>query len=167
MKSAKTTKHAVDLAILPSMSFSELCKVWARHFSQSKPPSQRRLLVREIAWRLQEKQRGGFDPLTKRLLDAAMRSVQSRAQPEEQRGRERRLGTKSVIRRHESPIQLKQGTRLLRKWRGVTYEVVVLERGFRFREREFASLSQIAMAITGTHWSGPRFFGLRRRSRAA
>ncbi|MBS0189661.1 MAG: DUF2924 domain-containing protein [Planctomycetes bacterium] len=167
MKSAKTTKRAVDLATLPSMSFSELCKVWSRHLNQSKPPSQRRLLVREIAWRLQEKQWGGFDPLTKRLLNAAMRSAQNRAQPNDQRGRESQPGTKSVIRRHESSIQLKQGTRLLRKWRGVTYEVVVLERGFRFREREFASLSQIAMAITGTQWSGPRFFGLRRKSHAA
>ena len=52
------------------------------------------------------------------------------------------------------------GTRLYRSWRGVTQEVLVLESGYSWRDMTYASLSEVARAITGTRWSGPRFFGL-------
>ena len=53
------------------------------------------------------------------------------------------------------------GTRLIRTWGGETHEVTVLERGYLWQERRYRSLSAIAGEITGTRWSGPRFFGLR------
>ena len=52
------------------------------------------------------------------------------------------------------------GVRLVREWRGETHDVLVLEDGFQWRDRTWRSLSQIAREITGTRWSGPRFFGL-------
>ena len=52
------------------------------------------------------------------------------------------------------------GTRLIREWHGVTHEVVIEEKGFRWQGQSFGNLSQIAREITGTRWSGPRFFGL-------
>ena len=54
----------------------------------------------------------------------------------------------------------KSGTRLVRQWRGRTYHVTVTDDGFEFEGQSYSSLSQIAQAITGTKWSGPRFFGL-------
>ena len=54
----------------------------------------------------------------------------------------------------------KPGTRLVRQWRGRTYHVAVMDEGFLFEDRRYSSLSQIAQVITGTKWSGPRFFGL-------
>ncbi len=57
-------------------------------------------------------------------------------------------------------IRLKPGTRLLKTWRGKTYSVLVGDNGFIFDDRLFPSLSPIAEEITGTHRSGPRFFGL-------
>jgi hypothetical protein len=41
------------------------------------------------------------------------------------------------------------------------HQVLVLEEGFEHEGRHYRSLSQIARAITGAHWSGPRFFGLK------
>jgi hypothetical protein len=55
------------------------------------------------------------------------------------------------------------GTRLIRFWRGETHEVIVLDNGFGYRGRTYRSLSEIARLVTGTHWSGPTFFGLRGR----
>ncbi|MGE3511454.1 MAG: DUF2924 domain-containing protein [Vicinamibacterales bacterium] len=54
------------------------------------------------------------------------------------------------------------GMRLVREWRGEVHQVTVCDDGFDYRGTRYASLSQIARAITGTRWSGPLFFGLRK-----
>jgi hypothetical protein len=56
---------------------------------------------------------------------------------------------------------LRLGARLIRTWKGTTHEITVVERGFAYRGRRYRSLTEIAQAITGAHWSGPRFFGLK------
>ena len=53
------------------------------------------------------------------------------------------------------------GTRLVREWQGTVHVVDVMEEGFRWQGRVWPSLSVIAREITGTRWSGPRFFGLK------
>jgi hypothetical protein len=57
---------------------------------------------------------------------------------------------------------LKPGTRLLREWGGRTHSVIVLDGGFEYDGSRYRSLTEIARRITGAHWSGPRFFGLRK-----
>ena len=57
---------------------------------------------------------------------------------------------------------LRPGTRLLREWQGATHEVLVLPEGFEYTGQTYKSLSAIARAITGTPWSGPAFFGVKR-----
>jgi hypothetical protein len=59
---------------------------------------------------------------------------------------------------------LKAGTRLVREWRGVTHTVLVHGDGVEWNGRRYLSLTMVAREITGAHWSGPRFFGLRRRA---
>ena len=54
----------------------------------------------------------------------------------------------------------KPGTRLIREWQGVTHEITIEEKGFVWNGLRYRSLSRIAQEITGTKWSGPRFFGL-------
>jgi tRNA/rRNA methyltransferase len=63
------------------------------------------------------------------------------------------------------PRKLMPGTRLVRDWHGVGHTVVVLEDGFEYGGRRWSSLTAIARAITGSHWNGPRFFGLSRQVR--
>jgi hypothetical protein len=53
------------------------------------------------------------------------------------------------------------GARLSREWGGKTHEVAVVEGGFHYAGRNWRSLSEIARAVTGVRWNGPRFFGLR------
>ena len=54
----------------------------------------------------------------------------------------------------------KPGTRLVREWRGVTYEVIIIPDGVLLNGERLGSLSEAAGKITGAKWSGPRFFGL-------
>jgi hypothetical protein len=61
----------------------------------------------------------------------------------------------------------KTGTTLVRQWRGRTHKVLVCEDGFEYEGQRYRSLSVIAERITRAHWSGPRFFGLTKRARAA
>jgi hypothetical protein len=60
--------------------------------------------------------------------------------------------------RLELPKRIKPGSELVRTW---TYRVTVAADGFAYTGKRFSSLSEIAFAITGTKWNGPRFFGLR------
>ena len=55
----------------------------------------------------------------------------------------------------------KPGTRLVREWQGHVYEVSVLENGYEYGGEVYRSLSPIANQITGSHCSGPRFFGVK------
>jgi hypothetical protein len=64
-------------------------------------------------------------------------------------------------RRPRQEVNLLEGTKLLREWRGVTHEVTVVEGGYEHQGRRYRSLSALARAIAGTQWSGPLFFGLR------
>ena len=58
------------------------------------------------------------------------------------------------------------GTHLVREWNGRTYQVEVIDNGYRFDGKTYPSLTTIAKRITGTHWSGPRFFGLTPKRKA-
>ncbi len=132
------------LGRLTRMSPAQLRAEWQRVTRHPAPSISPDLLRRGIAYRLQEVAHGGLTTAVSRELnDLAKR-----------------------IARGESPlpwtaIRLKPGTLLLRTWRGKTYCVVVGDRGFVYDDRVFPSLSPIAHEITGTPWSGPRFFGLR------
>jgi len=60
--------------------------------------------------------------------------------------------------KHKTSYQ--PGTRLIREWQGQTYEVTVMDKGYHWHGKQYRSLTAIAHEITGTKWSGPRFFGL-------
>jgi len=64
-----------------------------------------------------------------------------------------------------NPGGIRTGAHLVREWNGHTYQVEVIDRGYRMDGNLWSSLSAIAKHITGTTWSGPRFFGLNSRTR--
>ncbi|MBX3316159.1 MAG: DUF2924 domain-containing protein [Phycisphaeraceae bacterium] len=161
----------VDLSALPRMSIDDLRDLWKEHIGRSPPPVQKRLLIRELAWRVQERAHGGLDAETARLLKSAIRNArQSTPSPESSQptGPSRRRQASSTARGPRVANELPPGTRLVREWRGRTHEVTVIEartggktgRSFRYRDQTFKTLTEVARAITGIHWSGPRFFGL-------
>lgn len=108
----------------------------------------RDLLVRSIAWQMQAKEHGGMPRATLKLLEKLAAQLSA-------------SGDLNL----EREVRLKPGTRLIREWRGRTYRVEVLTGGYVMDERRYVSLSHVARAITGTRWSGPRFFGLKQRER--
>ena len=59
------------------------------------------------------------------------------------------------------PAELRPGTVLGREWNGRMHRVAVLAEGFAWNGKSYPSLSKVALAITGTRWNGPKFFGLR------
>lgn len=72
-----------------------------------------------------------------------------------------RLVQRAKAMRSRPPRTHAAGTRLVREWQGRTYEVMILDKGYHWQGRRYTSLSRIAREITGTRWSGPRFFGLK------
>jgi hypothetical protein len=77
-------------------------------------------------------------------------------------GTEKPNGAGRPGRRPRHDVHLLEGTKLLREWRGLTHEVTVIEGGYEHQGKRYRSLSAVARAITGTQWSGPLFFGLRK-----
>ena len=146
---AGVSDHIAGLVIL---SQAQLRAEWRRwHKGQIMPPGLGRdLAARAIAWRMQEKMHGGLLPVTARQLQRLMKELDEKGDLD--------VG---------SSVRLKPGTKLTREWHGHIYHVLVLEDGFQFQDRHYRSLTPIAREITGAHWSGPRFFGLKEKANAA
>ena len=134
------------LAALSAMSPAQLRAEWRRVYRASPPRLTPDLLLRGIAFRLQERFLGGLSAASGSLLDRTARQLE----------RSEKAGP-----RGSSDQRLKPGTRLVRSWNGKTYSVLVTDDGFLLDGKQFGSLTQVATAITGAHWSGPRFFGVR------
>ncbi len=135
------------LAALADLDAVGLRAEWRRLYRSHPPLHIRRdLLVLAIAWKLQEKVYGGLTPAQKRKLAGIAEEL-------------RKNGDLSA----GPAIRMKPGLRLVREWRGETHDVLVLEDGFEWNGERRRSLSAIAREITGTQWSGPRFFGLQHK----
>jgi hypothetical protein len=147
------------VATLPEMSMRELEAEW-RSLMGTEPTSMGRgRMVGTLAYRIQELAHGGLSQVARDRLQEALQEedvvvdAQGRILPPR-----RRRGAS------DAPVA---GTRLVRHWRGRSYEVTVLRSGFEFEGRRYRSLSAVARAITGTQWNGPAFFGLRKAAAAA
>jgi Protein of unknown function (DUF2924) len=133
----------VEIARLRELDVGALRARWHTVFGRRSPPHlPRHLLFRILAYRLQADHLGDLDPESQRLLD--------RSETPEKAGRRAANQTRTPV-----------GTVLGREWNGQMQRVTVLENGFAWRGKTYQSLSKVALAITGTRWNGPRFFGLR------
>lgn len=132
----------ITLDRVVDMSTDELKAEWARRYGAPTPNLSPELMRLGIAYRLQEQRLGGVSRSTKSLL----RELAAQPREGERKG--------------PPPRKLTIGTRLVRDWHGVGHTVTVLETGFEYDGKKWRSLTAIAKAITGSHWNGPRFFGL-------
>ena len=135
-----------QLAELPGMSPAQLRAKWRECWRRPAPDIGPDLLRRGIAWKQQSRTHGNLPLHVRREIDAMLVRL--------------RNGKTAAA---DQRIPLKPGTRLVREWHGTMHQIVVLERGYEHDGRHYNSLTQIASAITGTHWSGPSFFGLKKR----
>jgi hypothetical protein len=128
-----------EIAHIRSLGIDALRRSWRAVFGRTPPAALTKdLLGRMIAFHMQERAFGGLDRESLRLLDGFARHT-------------------GLPRRH-----LKPGTMLVRDYQGERHTVTVTPDGFDWQGTTYTSLSAIARAITGTAWSGPRFFALAR-----
>lgn len=128
---------AEEVEALLVMDLQGLRAEWRRLYGP--PPKLRSvdLLRRILAWRLQADRLGGIDRELRKALAA------------------------KPLRKAKSP-RLSNGARISREWQGRRYDVEQTADGFAYQGQTYGSLSEVARAITGVRWNGPRFFGLRK-----
>jgi hypothetical protein len=119
---------------LQAAGLQELRGEWERRYGAAPRLRSPDLLRRILAWRIQAADEGGLDRAARRMLAG------SRAGPE---------------------ALLAGGAIITREWKGVRHEVEVADGGYIYNGERWKSLSEVARAITGTRWNGPRLFGLR------
>ncbi len=143
----KGTVVEVQVAALEGLTTADLRIEWSRLY-RATPPTRlsRNLLIRGVAYRVQEHAHGGLSLGTQRMLRSLCEGSEQRGGPAAAPG-----------------VTLKPGTKLVREWRGHVHTVNVLDDGFEFQGECYRSLTAIARRITGSHWSGPMFFGLKRQ----
>jgi len=147
-----STKRPVEdeIAHLRGLDLKGLRSRWQSAFGRPAPAHlTRHLLFAVIAYRLQADRFGDLDHATRQILD---RKVAKEAEP---------AMAARLARFDQKRTELTPGTVLVREWDRQSQRVMVLADGFAWNGRTYDSLSKVAFAITGTKWSGPRFFGLR------
>lgn len=143
-----TEELAREVSGLSALDAAALRNSWRELFGADPSPRLgRSLMVRALTYRLQERALGGLKPSAQRILE---RAADSKSAVSSARSAKRRAGAGSV---------------LIRQWRGVNHRVTVLDDDVVYQGRRYKSLSEVARVITGTRWSGPLFFGLRRRAK--
>jgi hypothetical protein len=134
---------ADEIARLRDLDLPRLRARWRTVFRRKAPDHlPRHLLFRVLAYRLQADRLGDLDKETVRLLER----IASGNAGNWVLGKQSRL--------------LQPGSMLMREWNGARHRVEVLDKGFAWNGATYRSLSAVAFAMTGTRWSGPRFFGL-------
>ena len=130
---------ADEIAALDALSSADLRQRWVRLTSSPVPRISPALLRLALAWELQARRLGGHSREVTRQLDQLARgkTKTSRSQP---------------------------GMRLVREWQGRVHVVTIGEdQTIHWDDRTWRSLSEVAREITGTRWSGPAFFGLKKK----
>ena len=132
---------------LKNQSIQELKQLWVQLFDEPAPPYQKNYLLPRLAHRLQELAYGPMSEKATTTLERLANQMEK--------------GKK--FSNHTLNGRPTVGTKLIREFQGVDYEVIVAENGFVYQGQTYKSLSAIARRITGTRWNGPLFFGLRTR----
>ena len=134
------------VAALPTMSLSELKALWRDVYETEPPGGRKGHIIRRLAYRLQELAYGIDPDIENRIEQQAYELFGP--------GRSHKKKRKQ---QYQRPIP---GTRLIREYKSIEYQVTVLEEGYEYAGCLYRSLSKVALAITGSNWSGPAFFGL-------
>jgi hypothetical protein len=138
-----------EIARLRELGVEDLRNRWRTAFGRrAHPHLPRHLLLRILAYRLQAELFGELDSESQRWLDR-LAFPEGTGQP--------------AVELAPRTAELRPGTILAREWNGQMHRVAALAGGFAWNGKNYASLTKVAFAITGTRWNGPRFFGLRDR----
>jgi len=149
---AKTPSVLAQVVALERMDLEELSAQYRTYFAKEPPSKTRKQLVARLAYRIQEIVHGGLSQEARSRLEEI----------HEVCGLPGRLPEKKERKNAPAP-----GTKLIREYLGVVHEVIVRDKGFEYRGGMYRSLSAIATAISGSHVSGPVFFGIKKKGGGA
>ncbi len=149
---------AKEIMELRELKVPELLRRYEEVFGKSPRIKRREWLWRRIAWKIQENRFGGLSVVAKHRLEELISEIDLPL-AESQRS------VSGAFRKPRKPGEPPIGTTLLRQWHGRQIEVRVVDEGYELDGVVFRSLSALAEAVTGAHWSGRLFFGLTKRKR--
>lgn len=137
---------------LKSLSRNQLIEKWQKLFDLTPSPTVRReFLIKHLAWEIQVQSQGGYVPQTVKKLEALAKDLEQNKDIKAEN-----------IKLKSSILTIKAGTKLIREYQGKNHEVLALEKGFQYNQKNYKSLSAIANEITNTRWNGKVFFGLKK-----
>jgi hypothetical protein len=144
----------IEVAQLSDLDLKALRLRWQAVTGRAAPSHlPRHLLFAMLAYRIQADAFGDLDAASLRLLRTAASASND---------------IPALINRIDQRNQdLPPGTILTREWNGHAHRVMVVADGFAWEGQTYDSLSSVALAVTGTKWNGPRFFGLRSATSAS
>ncbi len=162
-RSTSTSKKlniAAEVAKLERMTPRELRDKYAEVFDEESRSGNKRWLIKRIAWRLQANAEGDLSERARQraleLADDSDLRVRPPAQPKLRPANE-------IPAARELP---NDGTELTRQYKGRLVRVRVLDDGFQYEGEHYRTLSAVALAVTGSHTSGPKFFGVAKKGGA-
>jgi hypothetical protein len=144
MKSRKHEQYCNNPAALKTLDTGQLQELWTAIFKGQRRPQSTDLIMYKIAYFLQAQARGGLSVKAQnhlnRLIDGPV------SQP-------------------INKYSFENDQQLVREWNGKKYNVAILDKDkFQYDCRIYKTLTAVAKEITGAHWSGPLFFGLRKQA---
>ena len=145
-----------QIAELDQLPVAELKDRWRALYGGEPPAHNRSHLVKRLAYRIQELVYGGVSEATRVRLREHLEEAGLAAEGTDPAHTARRRH------RNGQPVV---GTQLVREWRGERHEVTVVDDGFEYAGKPYRSLTAVTKSITGAHWNGPAFFGLRKPGR--
>lgn len=144
MKGSKYEQYCDNPETLKSLHTAQLQELWAAIFKDRRRPQSNDIIISLIAYYLQEQKYGGLSVRSQNQLN---RLIQGKVQ------------------KPLNKYALDHSQQLVREWNGRKYHVAVLGKDeFQYNGKVYKTLSAIAKKITGAHWSGPLFFGLRKQA---
>ena len=151
---AMTDNLRFEIDALNELTRTELADRWQKAHGCLPPKGiKRNLLMHSAAWQLQARQLGGLKGEAKRTLQRMIKAGWPTS------GNNHDVGSNRKPVRHLRG-KLAPGVRLVREWNSRLHVVEVVDDGFLYDGKAYSSLTAVAKRITGTNWSGPRFFGL-------
>ena len=151
-----------EVSAMEQKTVNELRKQYAEVFGEETSGRNKQWLIKRIAWRMQANVEGDLSERARRRAMELANDADLRVSPPREPKIDENLSvvTKRVNFECDDRIPL-AGTILKRDYKGRAVRVRVLEDGFEFEGERFKSLTAVAKTVTGKHWNGFHFFGLR------
>ena len=145
-----------EIIALKNAPVEELHRRYKELYGEDAAGTHRLYLWRKIAYRLQEREHGSLSTKAKGRLKALIEEfdpINNKAlRPDKP------IASQYVsVKDKRLPIP---GTVITKKYKGTSYQIKVLEKGFEYNGKIYKTQSAIAKEITGAHWNGYLFFSL-------